>query len=155
MNENRFIVQSQQSLERFIKLMPEIFQRGKYIIVSWEFGAPATTKQKALLKIWIRKVAGHLLKKPEKSVTKDEMERMTRSIKKRYYTDTHEAFMIKTEGKPFHPDKEALEVTSSADWTQAECTRVMEWLQATASLEYDLILESTGEHKQIKRDHNI
>ncbi len=154
MSERR-VINSHQAMDRFIREFPEIFNtRGRYVVLTIEFGAPATKPQKALLKIWIRKIAGHLYKKPEKSVTRDEMERMTRNIKKRYYTETHEAFIIKSEGKPFHPDKQALEVTSSADWTQAECSRVMNWLQITASSDYDLILESTGEHQQLMREYN-
>jgi hypothetical protein len=152
---NRLVVNSPQALKRICEqTLPELFARGKYVVITWEFGAPATRGQKALFKIWVRRIAAHFLRKREKDVTKDEMEEFTRRIKLKYYTQTHEPFVIKQEGQPLHPDKKDLEVTSSKDWLQMEMFRVMEFLQTWMADEFGLILESTGEHRDLKHTHN-
>lgn len=153
--DNRIVVNSPQSLKRFCEVtLPELLARGKYVVITWEFGAPATRGQKALFSIWVRRIAAHFLRKPEKAVTLAEVKEFKDRIKRRYYTQTHEPFMIKQEGQPFHPDKKDWEVTSSAKWTQMEMFRVMEFVQVWMADEYNLILESTGEHRDLKHTHN-
>lgn len=150
----RFLITSDASFMRFMDEMERMFAKKRCVIVDAEVAQLANNKQKAMLKIWMRKVAAHLLKKSERDVTGDEMERMSRSIKKRYYSETGEGFMVKTQGDPFHPDREKVEVTSSSKWSVAEISRVMDWLQATAASDYDLILESKGDHQEMKREAN-
>jgi hypothetical protein len=151
MADNKFTVNSIGSMTKFISMVPEIFEKGLYVTFSWSAGKPSSMPQKALIHIWIRKYAAHLLHKPEADLTKAELAGMKRAIKTNYYNETHESFMVEEIHDPWHPDKKRMELTSIADYQVGECFKIMEWIQQTASGD-GLILESIGEHKKLKRE---
>jgi len=149
MADNKFTVCSIGTAARMQDIVAEVFEKDKYAIFSWKIGATSTMPQKALIHIWFRKWAAYALRKPERDVTEREIAGMKRSVKARYYHATGEAFMVEEIADPLAPDRKRMEYTSIADWTPGECFSVMEWMQLTAA-EHDLVLESIGEHKQMK-----
>jgi len=151
MGKQEFNVYSTHSLRRAHDFIDDIAEENSSFKITITTGKKASMPQLALFNIWVRQYCAHLLRKPEKSLSKGELAGMKRAVKRRYYHETHEPFMVERITDPFHPDKSRLEVTSAADWTQGEMYRVMEWLQNTAGEEHGIILESVGEHARLKQ----
>jgi len=149
MSDKKFIVNSSRSLEDFVSKVYEMYGSGTYLVFTWSTGRKSTMPQKALVHIWIRKYAAHLLRKKEKDVTKTEMATMKRAAKTHFYNETHESWAVEEISDPFHPDSKRMEVTSIADWAPDQCYHFMTWLQDRALMQNDLILESIGEHKNM------
>jgi len=151
MAKKQFIANSLQTLENAIRDIRAQYGDGAYLIIDCKEGKQATMPQKALLHIWLRTYAAHLLRKPERDVSKIDMLAMKRSAKTKFYNQTHETFMVEEITDPFHPDKQRKELTSIADWSQADCYMFMTWLQ-TLAMDDGLILESTGEHQRLAQE---
>ena len=121
------------------------------------FGAPrigrdASLDQKALLNIWIREYAAHLLEKTPKQVTKGEHYGMKRHIKKGFNARHSNNFMVHDVINPFTKETKR-DYTSTKDWKVGEAFMVMEWLQLFAAND-GLILESLGQYEKLKRKGN-
>lgn len=148
---NQTIVNSRQTLVNFKNEIDLLYGDGAYLIFTWKKGKEASMPQKALVHIWFRTFAAHMLRKREQDVTKYDLLAMKISAKKRFYNKTHESFMIEEITDPFSPDQKRLEMTSIADWSQGDCYNFMTWLQLEA-LEHGLVLESKGEHQRLTQD---
>lgn len=151
MAKNQFTVNSMQTMLDFCRTVKEMYGDGAYIIFNWRIGKQASMPQKALVHIWFRKYASHLLKKPERDLSNTDLYAMKRSAKVHFYNETHESFMVEEIVDPFHPDKKRDEMTSIAAWAQSECYLFMMWLQEKA-MHDDLILESIGEHQKLTQE---
>ncbi len=147
MKDNQAVVNSDASLERFLAQARSAYEQGRYIIFTWKQGKDASMPQKALLHIWLDDYACHLLRKRRRELSKADRAAMKRSAKVRYYNDCHQDWIIEEIADPFSPDKKRWEPTSIADWSQAQCTEFMSWLQALAAND-GLILESKGKYQQ-------
>lgn len=148
---NKFVVNSVDSMNAFMSKVPDLYGGKNYLVFSWTTGKKSSMPQKALLNIWIRTYAAHLIRKPEKDVTKTEINTMKRSAKRLFYTETHEEWMVEEITDPFHPDKKRMEVTSAADWDPQQTYHFMMWLQERAMHQH-LILESQGDHQNMTKE---
>lgn len=112
-------------------------------------GKDSSLDQKALLNIWIREYAAHLLNKGPKQVTKGEHYGMKRQIKKGFNSQNANNFMVHDVINPATKESKR-DYTSTKDWKVGECYMVMEWLQLYAAND-GLILESIGQYEKLKR----
>jgi len=144
------IVNSERSRDEFIDQVYRNFDNDKHTTYEWRAGAEDTTKQKALFHIWIKDYAAFLLKMPKDYVTKEIIAGTKKEIKKRFYQETANKFMVHDTVDPWHPDGCKKAYTSSSDWSPGEMYLVLNWLQIKAGQD-GLLLESKGRYAKNKR----
>ena len=115
-------------------------------------GKEVSLDQKALLNIWIRAYAAHILEKTPKQVTLGEHEGMKRHIKKGFNSRHPNNFMVHDVINPITKESKK-DYTSTKAWKVGEAFMVMEWLQMFAAND-GLILESLGQYEKLKRKSN-
>ena len=152
MSKQTFVVNSQHSLNEFIDHVVKNFESEGYTRYKWSFGE-ATLDQKALFHIWLREFYAHIAKIPTKNVTKFDETAIKRKVKRKFYEETAQSFMVHQVKDPWHPNKNVLDLTSCKDWSPGEMYMVLEWLQEKAGM-LGLTLEAKGEFAANKKREN-
>lgn len=144
---------SEETKENFRRCVDELFKKHKVLTFEWRVGGDGTLKQNALINIWVRIYAAHLLKVPEKMVTKEQLVGMKRTLKKWCYGTQGHSFLAFRITEMFTGDTK-LEYRSSSDYLQGERFIFLEWIQMYAADNHGLILEAKGEYAKLKREQN-
>lgn len=152
MNDNKFTVNSIQSLQAFLAMLPGLFEQHKYITFSWRIGKARSLDQNALAHVFFTEYAAHLLRKDKRDVTKGEVEGMKRHAKREYYRETGYPWLIHTVVNPATGQTKK-DFTSSKSWKKGEMMDFLSWLQMKAAND-GLILESKGEYAENLRKQN-
>jgi len=150
---NKFLVNSQSSARQFQELIPELFDKEKYVTFTWTSGPMRSLPQLALAHIWLRTVVARLLKKDEKEVDDDEIESLKRTLKATYYHETANEWMITTLRELLPPHRERKEYSSMGKWSHAQMYEFLTWFQAWAAMR-GIVLESKGQFAEIKKSEN-
>ena len=128
-------------------LLDEI-EKGEGFGMSFKGLTKRTLSQNALLHVWLRSYASHLLKKKLELVSEREVGYMKMTAKRRCYADTGWGWLI--EHRQDLITKESSKgLTSSKKWSKGELFNFMEWLQAYGAND-GLILESSGEYEALR-----
>lgn len=146
-----FPINSDNALQAGLVRVQELYDRHKYVTLSFRIGEDRSLDQNSLFKKWARVCAAHYLSKAEKEVTKGEHEGMCRVIKRDFYNETAAPWMVHKVSNPKNPQEQKTDYTSSGDWKRAEMSEVLTWLQATAGRD-GLVLESEGQFAKIQRE---
>lgn len=151
MAENKITVCSISTAAQMQKIVEENFERDRYTVYKWRTGPMASLPQVALAHIWLKKWVAHIYRKKEGDVTKEEVEKLKRQAKFKFYLETSESFVMEWMYDAMAPDKKSLQPTSITDWGHEQMFLFMEWMQYRAA-EGGLALESIGEHKKLKKE---
>ena len=142
---------SASTLKAYIANVHALFDEHKYLTFpAPRIGADRSMGQNALFHVFLTEYVAHILRKDKRDVTKGELEGMKRATKGRYYTYSHDGFMIHTITDPISK-RSKRDYTSSSDWKRGEMFAVLEWLQLQAAND-GLIVESRGEFNKLQRD---
>lgn len=144
------IVNCDQAFNEFVGLAHALYEEHKYITFEWRIGADRSLSQNALFHVWLTEYAAHLLNIPKKTVTPDILEGMKKTVKKRFYQETAESFMVHTIIDPWGQERAKKAYTSSSSWKPGEMYQVLNWLQIMAAND-GLVLESIGEFSRNKQ----
>lgn len=148
-----FIVNSNRSLDAYISHVRNMFETSEIKYFGFKeptIGIGRSLTQNALLHVWLREYAAHILKCAQKDVSESEIEGLKTIMKQQYYTHTGYDHMVYTEINPFNGDKK-IKLRSTRDYSVGELFHFMEWLQSKAA-ESGLMLEVKGEHAQLKAE---
>ena len=132
------------------KALLDKIEQGENFGITFKGLSQRTLSQNALLHVWLRSYASHLLRKKLDLVSEREVGYMKMTAKRRCYADTSWGWLI--EHRQDLITKESSKgLTSSKKWSKGELFNFMEWLQAYAAND-DLILESSGEYEALRND---
>jgi len=130
------------------KALFDKIEQGENFGITFKGLSQRTLSQNALLHVWLRSYASHLLKKKLELVSEREVGYMKMTAKRRCYADTGWGWLI--EHRQDLITKESSKgLTSSKKWSKGELFNFMEWLQAYGAND-GLILESSGEYEALK-----
>lgn len=118
--------------------------------VCWQmkpYEHPRTMSQNALLHVWCRDYAEHLLKH---KASEEEVLAMKYTLQRHCYAATGWDFLIKWR-KDLFTGKQKAERASTTDMGQGEMFQYMTWIQ-TAAADDGLILEAKGEYLDLKHE---
>lgn len=142
------IPSQQESVDKFVQEFEKLLAGGDAVTINMESMSERTLPQNALMHLWLREYAAHLLKKSVKLIGEREVGYMKMTAKRRCYAATHWDFLIETK-HDLITDEMSKGLTSSRKWSKGEMFQFMEWLQAFGA-EDGLILEGKGEYEVLK-----
>ena len=138
------------SIEQLQKLIDEWVASKEAFGVSIKGLSERSLSQNALLHVWLRQYAGHLLKKDSKKVSEKEIEHMKLTAKRRCYAQNRYEWLIK-HNLDLITGESSKGLTSSKKWARGEMFQFMEWLQMFGA-DDGLILESKGEFEKLQQE---
>jgi len=150
-DEKTFVVNSLLSLAACIQWITRMFEEHKFVTFSLRIGADRSLDQNALLHVWLTEYVAFLLNKSKKAVSKEELEGIKRTAKRRYYVETGAEWMLVTPFDPWSKQEGKRVLRSSKDYTRGEMFLFLTWLQNTAAND-GLVLESRGEYAKLQRE---
>jgi len=155
-----FRVNCERTKEGFKAYIDNLFEEHKYLTFEWRTGKQRTLSMNALFHVWLAEYLAYILGVHKKTIDASQMEGIKRTIKKLYYIETGNKFMIHEiydySPKFLTPAAEPIkkkDYTSSASWTRGEKFEVLGFLQRLAA-ERGCVLESEGEHKKLTEGIN-
>lgn len=161
MSARNFTVNSEASKTAFFENVEAWYDEHKYLTFSMpRFGQDRSLTQNALFHVWCAEIVAHLMNVNPKTVARNELDGVKRTIKKTFYQahpETH-SWMIYEIRCPITGAKKK-DFTSSASWKTGEMFMVLEWMQFWAiepknHKREPLILESKGEFAKKQRETN-
>lgn len=132
------------------KALLDKIEQGENFGITFKGLSQRTLSQNALLHVWLRSYASHLLRKKLDLVSEREVGYMKMTAKRRCYADTSWGWLIENR-KDLITKESSKGLTSSKKWSKGELFNFMEWLQAYAAND-DLILESKGEYEALRNE---
>jgi hypothetical protein len=121
--------------------------------VAWRaepYRSPRSIDQNALLHVWSRDFARHVLDRAK--VTSEEQEAMRITLQRHCYADTGWAWLI-----DHHPDLFTGETKpsrrSTTKFSKGEMFKFLSWIQARAA-DHGLVLESLGEYAELQESQH-
>ncbi len=132
------------------KALLDKIEQGENFGITFKGLSQRTLSQNALLHVWLRSYASHLLRKKLDLVSEREVGYMKMTAKRRCYADTSWGWLIEHR-KDLITKESSKGLTSSKKWSKGELFNFMEWLQAYAAND-DLILESKGEYEALRNE---
>jgi hypothetical protein len=151
MQGDYWTINSLHTLGEFIKFLKACWEENKWLTVKIGQGRQRTLDQNGLFQVWAREFMAHIAGVTVKDVTKQAHEEMKTSLKRGFYRDHHQPFVIK-KVKDHLTGETANGLRSTTDYSTGEMFMFMEWVQAVAANEYGLILEAQGEYKHLKQE---
>lgn len=144
-------VNSEHSWKAYVVIARAYYDKYKYVTFPKpRIGRDRSLDQNALFYVWLTEYAAHLLKVDKKSVRKGVIEGMKRTVKKEFYLETGQSFMIHEVHSPLTGERKR-DYTSSGDWKVGEMFMVLTWLQMFAAND-GVVLESIGQYEKFKRE---
>ena len=144
-----WLVSSPQELEGRLRAF------GNYLLdkddwpVYWQarpYTHPRSLDQNALLHVWCRHYAEHLLKR---QVTDTEVDAMKYTLQRHCYAQTHWDWLL-TERKDLFTGHTKPDRRSTTEFDTGQMYHFLEWIQSRAA-DDSLILESKGEYAELKQ----
>jgi len=151
-DEKTFVVDSLISLTAFCAFVKTLFGKGKYITFTWRLGADRSLDQNAIFYVWLTEWAAHLAGISKKEVMPQMVEFLKRKVKKRYYLETGNSWMLDKLVNPETGEDSGIIYKSSADYGMGEMFLLLSWMQMTAAEEHALVLESRGQFSKLQRE---
>lgn len=153
MSGEAWTVNSKETLKMYCDNVVKQFELHRYLTFpAPRIGIDRSLDQNALFHVWLTEFCAHLVNCNKKQVTKQMIEGAKRTIKKGYWTETQESFMIHVIYCPITQQSKK-DFTSSSDWKTGEMFNVLNWFQLFAATR-GCILESKGEHSRLTREKN-
>jgi hypothetical protein len=147
------VVNSDVGLINAVNVVTELYNKNRWItITDIRIGADRSLDQNALFHVFLTDAAAYYLSKHKKDVTPTEIESMKLTVKRHFYAETAQAFMVE-EVQDIWRHKSKVAYTSSKRWKRGEMYMVLEWFQAKAARD-GLVLEAIGEYARLKRGEN-
>src|SRR5690554_3085953 len=110
-----------------------LFEQWKYVTFTVRLGADRSLDQNALLHVWLTEYAAYLLKKDKRSVTKAEVEGMKKHVKKVFWVERRESWMLFNPINPATGEVMPMQFQSSSDYKVPEMFQFLSWLQMKAA----------------------
>jgi len=135
-------------VERLENFRKHLEGRGDYP-VCWKaqkYRKPRSLSQNALLNVWAREYAQHVLGKDE--VTEDEQEAMRITLQRACYAATHWEWLIEHVTDLFTGESKP-QRKSTTKMDRGELSQLLDWIQHRAA-EDGLILEAQGEYAELR-----
>lgn len=148
-----WVVNSEPSKKAYIACVEADYAEHKYLTYpKARIGVDRSIGQNSLFHLWLSEFAAFLTPCHYKEVTPGMLSGIKRTMKKLFYQEFHDSWMIHTVICPL-TKQEKKDFTSSKSWKQPEMYKVLTWLQMYAA-EHCCILESKGEFAKLQREQN-
>ncbi len=150
-----WVINSDSSLKAFIANVQSLYGEHKYITYGKpRIGVDRSLDQNALFHVWCTEWIAYKLGKHVKTVVKQELAGMKRTVKKMFllaYPESKE-WMIQVI-TDYTTGQSKKDYTSSADWKTGEMFMVLTFMQNEAANQ-GIILESKGEFAKNQREQS-
>ncbi|MFZ9296552.1 MAG: hypothetical protein ACO259_10140 [Bacteroidia bacterium] len=105
-----------------------------------EIGGVRASEHNSAYHVWMRKYCACLAKCPVQMVTESMLLGLKRSLKRYFWLETKERWIIEQVKCPLTGDQK-FDFKSSSRWTKPQMTQFMQWMQAFAAEQSSFVID--------------